>query len=869
MLLWMALPTISPAQTQSLFFTPPSHLSCPGQTAGDFNLDGKLDLACADGTILLGNGDGTFRGGRNLGVSGGLFIAAGDFNGDGKPDLLLAGIFAGGSANVDVFLGNGNGTFQSPVRSSLQINNYFTFAIADFDGDGILDLVGTEFESQFAPSVPIEFHGKGDGSFSTKGSVGFGSSVIQMFAADFNGDGKLDLLELSCSNFLNPFCEVDMVLNGGNLIVQPLSVTTDFLTIGDFNHDGRLDIMVGDGGVGQGNVNSVYLGNGDGSFTFASSFTSPDPASSALTGDFNGDGNSDVVLTYGQIGSIYLNNGDGTFAISDSVFGAATLIADFNNDGEPDIATPNSILLAQGNGKFEGNPVSMLPTATIVAGIIGDFNNDGIPDMAVTDPTSVYILLGDGQGKFSVAQTGVTGNGLNGLATADLNGDGNLDLVILDGSNTLELVLGNGDGSFGSPMIVSQNMHYYLFQIGVADFNSDHKPDLALLHSGQLTIFLGNGDGTFGAPIIYPAGSGPTSMAVADFNNDGKLDIAADGSTNLAMLVGNGDGTFQPATLSPSVSGIYGVADLDHDGNLDLVTHGGAEVRMGKGDGTFQAAKQTGGFAGNVVAVADVNGDGAPDLINSLQRYPMEVLLNKGDGTFAAPIHIVTLDPQQYSPTPFLFAADLNRDGHPDLAVALLNSVVTFLNITQPGPAILASPLSPATIATGGSSTSTVTIRPTDGFNSTVTLSCSSILLNGAVATTAPPTCSFNPSSIPNSSGTSTLTVSTMASSAMLLTPAKHRSGAVYAMWLPIVGLLLIGTGLSPRVHLRKDMSVLLGCLMLSGLAFLAACGGGNGSGGGGGGGGSAGTPAGTYTITVKAAAGSTVRTTNLTLKVQ
>jgi len=313
-----------------------------------------------------------------------------------------------------------------------------------------------------------------------------------------------------------------------------------------------------------------------------------------VTGDFNGDGKLDLIGSVPEGGNpniwIALGNGDGTFQTPVSITACegtpcnldSLAVGDFNNDGRLDVAVATgagvSILLGNGDGTFAPYLFFAVPGQSIRV-TAGDFNGDGILDMAVIDGdydsgfAALEILPGNGDGTFQPAVTYPLGQyDAYDLVVADFNGDGRLDLALTETCNCgggagsgVFLMLGNGDGSFQSPVLVAANNG--ADQLAAADFNGDGIPDLAV--GGE--VLLGKGDGSFRESGSF----GDTEFApilVGDFNGDGKLDLALTGSSIL-IFPGNGDGTFEPAIVndtfdSPSV---FAAGDFNGDGLLDLV----------------------------------------------------------------------------------------------------------------------------------------------------------------------------------------------------------------------------------------------------------------------------------------------------------
>ncbi len=316
---------------------------------------------------------------------------------------------------------------------------------------------------------------------------------------------------------------------------------------------------------------------------------------SVVTGDFNGDGKLDLVVSNSDGGSIsvLLGNGDGTFQVAAS-YGAGSspisiAVGDFNGDGKVDLAVANygtnyaSVLLGNGDGTFKG-AVSYGAGSYPVSVAVGDFNGDGKPDLVVAnqDSNDVSVLLGNGDGTFQASVNYRAGSLLDSVVVGDFNGDGRLDLAVANyGSNNVSVLLGNGDGTFQAP--VNYRAGLGPDSVTTGDFNGDGKLDLLVANNcgssgscvnGSISVLLGNGDGTFRTAVNYGVGTNPGSMAGGDFNGDRKLDVAVANFSagKVSMLLGNGDGTFQTvlnfgAGFEPSS---IAVGDFNGDGRLDL-----------------------------------------------------------------------------------------------------------------------------------------------------------------------------------------------------------------------------------------------------------------------------------------------------------
>ncbi len=319
------------------------------------------------------------------------------------------------------------------------------------------------------------------------------------------------------------------------------------VTVADFNLDGKPDLLVVNYALAS---VAVLLGDGAGGFGPPINSTVFSRPVAVAVGDFNRDGKPDIVVASFSAYAVWvlLGNGDGSFGLAaQQTVGDhpdAVVVADFNGDGKLDIAAANynsssvSVLLGNGDGSFQpavNYPVGNHPTSIAV----GDFNSDGKLDL-VTANGSVSVLLGNGNGTFQPAVNYTVGTYPQSVVVGDLNADGKPDLAVSNGSsNNISVLLGNGDGTFLPA--VNYAVGTQPMSVAIADFNLDGKPDLATanLASNNLSVLLGNGDGSFPPAVNFTVGNQPQGVTVGDFNLDGKPDLAVanNNSSNVSVLL--------------------------------------------------------------------------------------------------------------------------------------------------------------------------------------------------------------------------------------------------------------------------------------------------------------------------------------------
>ena len=397
-------------------------------------------------------------------------------------------------------------------------------------------------------------------------------------------------------------------------------------------------------------------------------------------------------------------------------FPYSVVVADFNADGKPDLATGNpnsdsiSILLGVGNGMFQ--TATAYPAGDNTEGlVVADFNGDGKLDIAAANllSSTVSVFLGNGAGSFSGAASFSVGGNPHVPVAADFNGDGKLDIATADGGQgTVSILLGNGAGSFSAAIQYAACPNPR--DLVAADFNGNGIKDVALTcqAGSNIVVLLGNGSGGFGAPTSFAVGSQAYGIDLGQFDAGGTADLSVTsvGSNKVSILLGNGAGGFAAAAdLAPTPGADdTAIVDMDGDGKLDLLVTTGnnlAMIFMGSGTGSFGASTAfTAGMEVSAVAAGDFNADGKPDLavVNSADNN-VSILINNSTPPLNVAPSASSAAGSSYStrkagiwinrqtsgsyPAGFPFShtgyADIDRDGDTDF-------IRTFSNNNQPFP---------------------------------------------------------------------------------------------------------------------------------------------------------------------------------------
>ena len=616
--------------TQQLYYTSldvtaPVAITSP-LLAGDFNNDNKLDVVGAVGEVvyvMLGNGDGTFQSAHGtLSVVGSTItgINVADVNGDGKLDLVVTGSKNSTTSFVATMYGNGDGSFQAPIETDFSgVHFPARPVLADFDQDGNLDLA-------YATASGIQtLLSNGDGTFRFGPSSALNQIGLNVpGVGDFNGDGKLDLVVTVYDPFTTGLEFVGVMPGNGDGSFGTLSSVpgtgTSFASgitavVADFNNDGKLDIATGIETAGasiQGTI-QVSLGNGDGTFQSALSVPNVNAVTSPmLLGDFNGDG----ILDLATGGFIYSGEGNGTFPTSQGSTTAVpyVLTGDFNGDGRLDIIN-GAVSASGGTSVTQFGLYLQLPPQPDFKGIVGPFSSTLVPGGSASIVVTLEPLNGfTGDVVVSVS------NLPNGISVSYnptvIHGGSGTSTITLTAASTLALGTYSITLTGNSGAITHSTTVPLIVNDSVGDWTgyvSQSTVNVAPGGSASYTVVAQPVGGFTGEIALSFSGLPPGATAI--FSSP----TIAGGSGSSVLTVQTADTTPQPAVYATTVTGRNGI--LTHSTTVYLGVSTSAGDFTGSVSPSQASVASTGGDPNFGITISPLAG-GAGDVVLSVSGLP-------------------------------------------------------------------------------------------------------------------------------------------------------------------------------------------------------------------------------------------------------
>ncbi|MFG0251394.1 MAG: FG-GAP repeat domain-containing protein [Phycisphaerales bacterium JB038] len=559
--------------------------------AGDLDGDGDVDVvvvssASDDLTIFRNTGDGLFESAGNYPLGDTPYaIKAGDLDADQDVDLVVADLADLAGADVTVLLNQGDATFVAGARFDVGESSVL-LELVDFDGDGHLDLLAASPDENSLSLLP----GVGDGSFLPRliyPTVRYPSGLA---TGDVDADGRLDVV---LSGWWREALLVLRGKEGGQLAARRAVPTDDPPTVvhcADLDLDGDEDIC-----FEMGHGVSVILNAGTGDFGDMVSYPLNDSPVDVATCDMTGDGYPDIVAVdtgfHGTLIEMLPSIGDGSFGLPVTIkemSAVAVDAADLNHDGHADLAVGTGeservlVLLADGAGGFNDHvdyPVVGKTWDLLVLDLDGDSHPD-IVSVGAGPAESLSILFGAGDGTFGPADSYELEGQPTSVASGDFNGDGHADFVVTGWqNNTISLLLNNGDATFAEAQVYEAGLGPR--RVTVGDFNADGLDDVATADEeypeDSISVWLGVGDGTLGPRREYDIGEYPNDLCTADLDGNGSSDLVVAtagglaGEHNFSILLSEceliclGDVDGDGATGQPDLGILLASYELDPD----------------------------------------------------------------------------------------------------------------------------------------------------------------------------------------------------------------------------------------------------------------------------------------------------------------